>query len=121
MTKKTPWKAVRKSRSASPGKRSMFAEMMEGVEALRDERLGKRTLRTHVVEMRASPDVTPAELDRTAREARTLAPGLRRLPAHQSTHPRKLGAGAREAECTSRTPIRLVKRYPDTVQRLATL
>lgn len=121
MTKKTPRKAVRKSRSASPGKRSMFAEMMEGVEALRDERLGKRTLRTHVVEMRPPPDVTPAELV-ALREKLELSRPV--FADYLRTNPRTLEnweQGRAKPNAQAALLIRLVKRYPDTVQRLATL
>lgn len=37
-------------------KRNVFAELTEGFEALKAEREGKITLRTHVVEKKAAPD-----------------------------------------------------------------
>ena len=43
-------------------KRNLFAEIAEGFEALAEERAGKRTLRTHEVEVKPAPDVTAAEL-----------------------------------------------------------
>ena len=43
-------------------KRNLLAEMTEGFDALASERLGKKTLRTHTVEIKDAPDVTPSEL-----------------------------------------------------------
>ena len=53
-------KASVKARRAP--KRDLFAELSEGMEALAQAREGKRTLRTHAVEFRPAPTVTPAEL-----------------------------------------------------------
>src|SRR5258708_27768540 len=50
---------------AKPGAtRDLFAELSEGMEALADARQGKRTLRTHAVEYKPAPSVTPKELIR---------------------------------------------------------
>jgi len=40
-------------------KRDVFAELTEGMTALADSRQGKRTLRTHAVEFKPVPTVTP--------------------------------------------------------------
>ena len=56
-------KAIDDARNPAPRKkRDLFAELVEGFEALREAREGKRTLRTHVVSSRSIPDVKPAEL-----------------------------------------------------------
>lgn len=47
--------------------RDLFAELSEGIEALAEARQGKRTLRTHAVEYRPAPRVTPQELIRVRR------------------------------------------------------
>jgi putative transcriptional regulator len=47
-----------------PPKRDLIAELSEGMEALAQAREGKRTLRTHAVEFKPAPRVTPAELVR---------------------------------------------------------
>jgi putative transcriptional regulator len=36
-------------------KRNLFNELMEGFDALADQRAGKRTLRTHAVKQRPAP------------------------------------------------------------------
>ena len=42
--------------------RDLFAELSEGMEALADARHGKRTLRTHALEYKPAPSITPQEL-----------------------------------------------------------
>jgi putative transcriptional regulator len=44
-------KPTRKRRA----KRDLFAELSEGIDALVDDRLGKRTLRTHAMEFKPAP------------------------------------------------------------------
>ena len=41
--------------------RDLFAELSEGMEALAEARHGKRRLRTHAVEYKPAPTVTPQE------------------------------------------------------------
>lgn len=122
MAKKSPSKTARKkiARSVKP-KRNLFAELMEGMEALKAQRLGKRTLRTHVVEYRPAPEVTPSELvelrERLALSRPVFADYLR-------TNPRTLEnweQGRAKPNAQAALLISLVKRYPDTVERLASL
>ena len=40
-------------------RRDLLAELSEGMEALAQAREGKRTLRTHAVEFKPAPTVTP--------------------------------------------------------------
>jgi DNA-binding transcriptional regulator YiaG len=44
--------------------RNLFGELREGMTALAESRQGKRTLRTHVVQYKPIPKVTPKELIR---------------------------------------------------------
>ena len=39
-------------------KRDLFAELTEGLDALADRRAGKRTLRTHIVQLKPAPRIT---------------------------------------------------------------
>ena len=55
-----------KKRSSVP--RDLFAELSEGMEALAEARQGKRTLRTHAVEYKPAPTVTPQELIRVRKD-----------------------------------------------------
>ncbi|EGW20342.1 hypothetical protein [Methylobacter tundripaludum] len=43
-------------------KRNLFDELSEGFDALAEQRQGKRTLRTHDVEMKPAPELAAAEL-----------------------------------------------------------
>lgn len=102
-------------------KRDLFAELRDGLEALAAAREGKRTLRTHVVAARTVPDLTPAELvalrERLALSRPVFADYLR-------TNPRTLEnweQGRAKPNAQAALLIRLVKQYPDTVERLATL
>ncbi|HEV8644922.1 MAG TPA: hypothetical protein VGR01_05080 [Burkholderiales bacterium] len=57
-----------KGKTRPAGKRNLFAELGEGMTALADARQGKRTLRTHAVEYKPAPKVTPKELIRAREE-----------------------------------------------------
>ena len=54
-------KSTKKASRRRP-KRDLFGELQEGFAALADARQGKRTLRTHSVELRPVLDVSPSEL-----------------------------------------------------------
>jgi putative transcriptional regulator len=100
-------------------KRNLFAELAEGFDALAEERAGKRTLRTHVVEAKPAPDVTADEL-LALRERLHLSRPV--LAHYLRTNPRTLEnweQGRAKPNAQAALLIRLVERYPDTVERLA--
>jgi putative transcriptional regulator len=102
-------------------KRNLFAELSEGMAALAAARQGKRTLRTHAVEYKPAPDVTPRELVRV-RQALKLSRAL--FAVYLRTNPRTLEnweQGRAKPNAQAALLINLVKRYPDTVKRLATI
>ena len=102
-------------------KRDLFAELTEGVEALAASRKGKRTLRTHSVEYKPAPKVTPQELIRL-RERLKMSRAL--FAVYLRTNVRTLEnweQGRAKPNAQAALLINLVKRYPDTVQRLATI
>ena len=108
----------KKSRSA---KRDLFAELSEGLSALGDARHGKRTLRTHAVEYRPAPKVTPQELIRLRKQLK-ISRSL--FAAYLRTNVRTLEnweQGRARPNAQAALLIHLVKRYPDTVQRLAAI
>ncbi len=100
-------------------KRNLFNEIAEGFDALREERLGKRTLRTHTVEPRPVIEITAAELVALRERLQLSRPVL----AHYlRTNPRTLEnweQGRAKPNAQAALLIRLVERYPDTVERLA--
>lgn len=102
-------------------KRDLFSELSEGMAALAESRQGKRTLRTHAVEYRPAPELTPRELIRV-REQLNLSRAV--FAAYLRTNVRTLEnweQGRARPNAQAALLINLVKRYPDTVQRLATI
>ena len=101
------------------GARDLFAEMREGFAALAAERQGKLTLRTHAVEYKPAPTVTPNELVRLRRDLHMSRP---LFAAYLRTNVRTLEnweQGRARPNAQASLLINLVKRYPDTVERLA--
>jgi putative transcriptional regulator len=100
-------------------KRNLFAELAEGFDALAEERAGKRTLRTHVIEAQPAPEVTAGELLALRERLHLSRPVLAR---YLRTNPRTLEnweQGRAKPNAQAALLIRLVERYPDTVERLA--
>lgn len=102
-------------------KRSLFGEIAEGFDALAGKRAGRRTLRTHPVELKPAPEVTAEELVALREEldvsraffAACLRTNVRTLENWEQ--------GRARPNAQAALLIRLVRRYPDTVERLATL
>jgi len=102
-------------------KRDLFAELSEGMKALAEERKGKRTLRTHAVEFKPPPGVTPLELTRVRKRLR-LSRAL--FAVYLRTNVRTLEnweQGRAKPNAQAALLINLVKRFPDTVERLAAI
>ena len=102
-------------------KRDLFSELSEGMVALADSRQGKRTLRTHAVEYRHAPALSPKDLIRL-REQLNLSRAV--FAAYLRTNVRTLEnweQGRAKPNAQAALLINLVRRYPDTVARLATI
>jgi putative transcriptional regulator len=113
-------RAVKSKRKRSSA-RDLFAELSEGMEALSDARQRKRTLRTHAMEFRPAPTITPQELIRV-RENLKISRAV--FAVYLRTNVRTLEnweQGRAKPNAQAALLINLVKRYPDTVQRLATI
>ena len=103
------------------GKRDLFAELRQGMEALAEEREGKRTLRTYTVTLKPPPAITPQELVRV-REGLNISRAV--FAAYLRTNVRTLEnweQGRARPNAQAALLIYLVERYPDTVQRLASI
>lgn len=101
--------------------RDLFAELSEGMQALAQARQGKRTLRTHAVEYKPAPTVTPQELIRVRKDLK-ISRAL--FAVYLRTSVRTLEnweQGRAKPNAQAALLINLVKRYPDTVERLATI
>ena len=109
------------TKRASSARRNLFAELSEGMAALAEARQGKRTLRTHAIEYRPAPKVTPKELIRV-RENLKISRAL--FAIYLRTNVRTLEnweQGRARPNAQAALLINLVKRYPDTVERLSTI
>ena len=113
--------AKRTKRGKAPKKRSLFRELMSGVEAMRDHREGRLTLRTHQVEPITVPGVDP-DFVRETREALHMS---RQVFAFKiGVNPRTLERweqGRSKPNEQASALIRLVRKYPDTLERLESL
>jgi putative transcriptional regulator len=102
-------------------RRSLFTELTEGMAALTEVRQGKRTLRTHAVEYKVTPRITPKQLVRL-RESLNLSRAL--FAVYLRTNVRTLEnweQGRARPNAQAALLINLVKQYPDTIERLATI
>ena len=114
-------KRVMKTTLKHRTKRDLFAELTEGMNALADARHGKRTLRTHSVQYRPAPTVTPKELIQVRKNLK-LSRAL--FAVYLRTNVRTLEnweQGRAKPNAQAALLINLVKHYPDTVQRLASI
>jgi len=87
--------------------------------ALAESREGKRTLRTHAVEFKPAPRITPRELIRV-RESLSMSRAL--FAVYLRTNVRTLEnweQGRARPNAQAALLINLVKHFPDTVERLA--
>ncbi|MEO7742010.1 MAG: hypothetical protein ABIR98_03645 [Usitatibacter sp.] len=99
-------------------KRKLFDEIAEGFEALAKQRQGKRTLKTHALEVKPAPTVNARELVEL-RERLRLSRAV--FARYLRTNPRTLEnweQGRARPNAQAALLIRLVERYPDTVARL---
>ena len=102
-------------------KHDVFAELMEGFDALAAERTGKRTLKTHAAPFKPAPKITPKELAEV-RESMNLSRGL--FARYLRTNPRTLEnweQGRAQPNAQAALLIRLLQRFPDTIGRLQVL
>ena len=112
-------KTLHSSKATSATSRDLFSELAEGIGALADVREGKRTLRTHPVNFRAPTPITPHELIKL-REQLNLSRAV--FAACLRTQVRTLESweqGRARPNAQATLLISLVRKYPDTVQRLA--
>ncbi len=102
-------------------KRTLFAELTEGFDALSAERAGKVTLRSHIVESQPAPAVSATELVEL-RQRLNLSRGV--FARYLRTNERTLEnweQGRAKPNAQAALLIRLVERFPDTMERLAAI
>jgi putative transcriptional regulator len=102
-------------------KRRLFDELMEGIDAMRQEREGKVTLRSHEV----------TELPRLTVDARVIRQTREELNVSRAVFARGLRVSTRTLESWEQGRARpnaqaaalilMVRRYPDTLRKLQSL
>ncbi|MCG9052350.1 transcriptional regulator [Laribacter hongkongensis] len=102
-------------------KRNLFAELTEGMDALRDEREGKVTLRQHTAERKEAPTVSAQEVLALRTRLHLSRPVLARYLRTSERTLENWEQGRAKPNAQAALLIRMVERYPDTVQRLATI
>lgn len=109
------------NRTQRTEKRSLFRELMSGVQAMREHREGRLTLRTTEVAPITIPPVN-SELVRQTREALHMS---RRVFAFKlGMNPRTLERweqGRSKPNEQAAALIWLIRKYPDTLERLKSL
>jgi putative transcriptional regulator len=104
-----------KSKAKDEAARDLFAELNEGMEALAE------AARKANPPNSCSGVVTPPEPNPCTQGPEDLARALRRLSAHQRSQWKTGNEGRAKPNAQAALLINLVKRYPDTVQRFATI
>jgi len=100
-------------------KRDLFGELIEGLDALAGQRSGKLTLRTHSVKVKPAPTITARELTKVRRDmnlSRALFAGYLRTNVRTLENWEQ---GRAKPNAQAALLIRLVQRFPETVERLA--
>lgn len=102
-------------------KRNLFEELKEGLEDVKQHQDGKITLKTYKAEIKPKVSIT-ADLIRETRELLHLSRGVfaSKLRVSLRTLERWEQDRSKPNEQAA-TLIQLVRKYPDTLERLATL
>ena len=102
-------------------KRRLFDELVQGIEEINQHLAGKITLKTYKVERPPKPEVTP-EVIRETREKLHLSRAVFAHELHVSPRTlEKWEQGLTKPNEQAATLILLVRKFPDTLQRLKQL
>ncbi len=102
-------------------KRNIFDELMEGVAAMKSHREGKITLRSYKIEPKPLPRVDSKLIKETREKLRcSRAVFARKLRINERTL-EKWEQGRARPNPQAAALVLLVRRYPDTLQRLEKL
>lgn len=102
-------------------KRDIYSELVEGFDALANDRQGKVTLRTHTVQQNKLAPLTAEDVI-AVRQQLNLSRAV--FAMYLRTNTRTLEnweQGRARPNAQAATLIRLVSKFPDTVERLALL
>jgi putative transcriptional regulator len=102
-------------------KRNIFDELVEGFDALAQEREGRLALHSHTVQVKDLPAVTSEELI-SLRERLDMSRPV--FAMYLRINPRTLESweqGRAKPNAQATTLIRLIEKHPETIGHLATL
>jgi len=102
-------------------KRNLFAELSEGFEALAEQRAGKITLKEYEIEARPAPELTSAELIGLRQKLNLSRPVFARYLRTNERTLENWEQGRARPNAQATLLIKLLERYPDTVERLASI
>ena len=102
-------------------KRDIFAELVEGFEALANERQGKVTLRSHTARLNKLPEVSAEELVGIRQQLNMSRPVFAMYLRTNARTLENWEQGRAKPNAQAVTLIRLVQKYPETVAHLAAL
>jgi putative transcriptional regulator len=102
-------------------KRNLFAELMEGVNAMQQSREGKITLRTHKVGSRKTEHAPGAEYFVAVREKFNVSRSVWADMLRVSPRTVEKWEQGGQVSPLAATFVELVEQYPDTIERLQTL
>ena len=103
------------------GKRNLFAELMEGVGAMKEHREAKLTLRTHKVPAAEIKESPGAEFFVAARERFNVSRSVWANMLRVSPRTVEKWEQGGQVSPLAATFVELVSKYPDTIERLQTL
>jgi putative transcriptional regulator len=102
-------------------KRNVFAELMEGVDAMKQHREGKLTLCTHKLPSATIEETPGAEYFVAAREKFNVSRAVWANMLRVSPRTVEKWEQGGQASPLAATFVELVSQYPDTIERLQTL
>jgi putative transcriptional regulator len=102
-------------------KRDIFNELAEGFDALAEEREGKLTLRTHKVQLSALQHIDAAELVDIREQLNMSRPVFAMYLRTNARTLENWEQGRAKPNAQAVALIRLVQKYPQTVEHLASL
>jgi putative transcriptional regulator len=103
------------------GKRNVFAELMEGVGAMKEHRERKLTLRTHKLPVAKVEEAPGADYFVAVREKFNVSRAVWADMLRVSPRTVEKWEQGGQASPLAATFVELVSQYPDTIERLQTL
>lgn len=108
-------------RKSKDNKRDIFAELMEGVDAMKKRRTGKVTLRTHKVSSLKMEEAPGADYFVAVREKFNVSRSVWADMLRVSPRTVEKWEQGGQVSPLAATFVELVERYPDTLERLQAL